>query len=364
MTPFQKCPHENQCGGCPWILIEDSEQKARKIQYIQKLLAENSWNAHLQYHPVGRFSERTRFDFTIIDSKICLYHRQSHEPLPVQTCPQLIMDLQNFLSDLQKISIPIKKGSARIRIGKDNLRGIWLDFANTDIKNLLEEKTTLTELQKICDLVEIGQKRKILNTETMKLKDPEFHPWFKTWHQGKEVWLYQHIGSFTQASKKSNQIITHLIAQSVEQSNAKVVVEFGSGFGNLTIPCLSEKREIHCYEFEISSQRAIEKTLHEYNLNHYSIQYHIGDFQNTIPQLPLNTDLLLVNPPRSGLKKFADLAKTDNLKNIIYMSCYPKSFIEDCQVFERHGFKIKGIDLVDQFPQTEHIELIATLEKS
>ena len=69
---------------------------------------------------------------------------------------------------------------------------------------------------------------------------------------------------------------------------------------------------------------------------------------------------MLVDPPRSGL--------TDDViniiskhKNIIYISCNTKSYLRDIKLLCSH--EIKKIELFDQFPNTEHLEIISLLQK-
>ena len=79
-----------------------------------------------------------------------------------------------------------------------------------------------------------------------------------------------------------------------------------------------------------------------------------------IPFSSFNFSHVLVDPPRSGL--------TDDVINIIYkyiniiyISCNPKSYIRDIKLLSSH--EIKKIELFDQFPNTEHLEIISLLQK-
>ena len=48
-------------------------------------------------------------------------------------------------------------------------------------------------------------------------------------------------------------------------------------------------------------------------------------------------------------------------KYIIYISCNPKSYIRDIKLLSSH--EIKKIELFDQFPNTEHLEIISLLQR-
>ena len=67
---------------------------------------------------------------------------------------------------------------------------------------------------------------------------------------------------------------------------------------------------------------------------------------------------ILVDPPRAGLsKETINLSK--KFKNMIYISCNPKTFFKDLEKLER---KIDSIGVFDQFSNTHHLELIALLK--
>ena len=67
---------------------------------------------------------------------------------------------------------------------------------------------------------------------------------------------------------------------------------------------------------------------------------------------------ILVDPPRAGLsEETINLSK--KFKNMIYISCNPKTFFKDLEKLER---KIDSIGLFDQFSNTHHLELIALLK--
>jgi tRNA (uracil-5-)-methyltransferase len=74
-----------------------------------------------------------------------------------------------------------------------------------------------------------------------------------------------------------------------------------------------------------------------------------------------NFSHILVDPPRSGL--------TDNVLNIlnrfdkvIYVSCNPETFIRDIKLLD--SFSISDIEIFDQFPNTNHLEIVSLLEKN
>jgi len=89
-----------------------------------------------------------------------------------------------------------------------------------------------------------------------------------------------------------------------------------------------------------------------------------GDVGTVLAQYSETPDLCIVDPPRSGLdptalKHLTLLAP----KKILYISCNPATQSENISMLVQHGYQLKCIQGIDQFPHTPHIENIAILIK-
>jgi tRNA (uracil-5-)-methyltransferase len=71
-----------------------------------------------------------------------------------------------------------------------------------------------------------------------------------------------------------------------------------------------------------------------------------------------NFSHILVDPPRSGLtSEVIEIVK--DFKNIIYISCNPDTYIRDINLLQNHN--ISKIELFDQFPNSDHMEIVSIL---
>jgi 23S rRNA (uracil1939-C5)-methyltransferase len=78
----------------------------------------------------------------------------------------------------------------------------------------------------------------------------------------------------------------------------------------------------------------------------------------------LRPDLIVVDPPRSGLGESTvrQLAKL-NCPRITYVSCDPATLSRDLVGFMEHGYRIEQVHLLDLFPQTFHLESVLQLAR-
>jgi 23S rRNA (uracil1939-C5)-methyltransferase len=78
-----------------------------------------------------------------------------------------------------------------------------------------------------------------------------------------------------------------------------------------------------------------------------------------------NWDLVVVDPPRGGLSpKVIEQLRRILPKRLVYVSCDPTTLARDMALLTPTPFRIRSVELVDQFPQTFHIESVVHVEQS
>jgi 23S rRNA (uracil1939-C5)-methyltransferase len=74
---------------------------------------------------------------------------------------------------------------------------------------------------------------------------------------------------------------------------------------------------------------------------------------------PLSVDGLVLDPPRSGAKEICQNIRKLLPKRIVYVSCDSSTFARDAKILVENGYVLSHLGLMDMFPQTSHIELMA-----
>jgi 23S rRNA (uracil1939-C5)-methyltransferase len=73
-------------------------------------------------------------------------------------------------------------------------------------------------------------------------------------------------------------------------------------------------------------------------------------------------DVLIVDPPRSGLSKKITRRVIDAApKRIVYVSCNPTTLAPNAAQLGEAGYELRRVRAVDMFPQTPHVECVAEL---
>ena len=78
-----------------------------------------------------------------------------------------------------------------------------------------------------------------------------------------------------------------------------------------------------------------------------------------------NCDVLFLDPPRSGSdERFLAAAIKLAPRKIVYISCNPQTLERDLRYVMRFSdYRVDGIQPVDMFPHTDHVETVALLSR-
>lgn len=400
------CKYADECSGCDWIQVPYPDQRAQKIDDLTLHLQRFALTDNLEFIlPAIRWIEtapgnmRTRMDLTIETSDAPdslqnpqvsgLYSRDRQRLVDLESCAQLTPALNAWLLDFRKINLNVKRGSVRLRVKSStkstesgesaqnstssalaDQRGVWLDFANVDIKRLLDERTVLDQLRQLA-VVEIGQKRKRLvdRAGTLKLADPVLENWFETYDaNGQEIPLYSTIGTFTQPGPIANRALVKEVLNTMRADRPLRIAEFGSGIGNFTLPLASIADEVRAFEIDPLAIAGLERSLAASGLNK-KVKIYSGNFQvsRKVPPALEGLDAILVDPPRSGIGHFLDpvemMPPSLRPTHFVYVSCFAESFARDSRRLAGLGYRMIDLTIVDQFPQSRHYEIVSRFER-
>jgi 23S rRNA (uracil1939-C5)-methyltransferase len=76
-------------------------------------------------------------------------------------------------------------------------------------------------------------------------------------------------------------------------------------------------------------------------------------------------DLVVVDPPRAGLgAEVCQRLASVQPRQIVYVSCDPATLARDLRTLQPSGYRPIALTLIDLFPQTFHLETVATLERA
>ncbi len=167
--------------------------------------------------------------------------------------------------------------------------------------------------------------------------------------------------SFFQVNAEITKKLYDYIYETVESLNSKNVLDLYCGIGTIGIYIHDLVEKVLGIEIvkEAVEDANFNKKLNQ--LNH--ISFLCGDVSQYIERIKNQYDLIIVDPPRSGLKMAViKEVKRLNAKTIIYISCNKATLIRDLKLLEEK-YRLQSLKLFDMFPNTYHVECVCVLNK-
>lgn len=168
--------------------------------------------------------------------------------------------------------------------------------------------------------------------------------------------------SFFQTNTKCAEVLYSLTKKMLGDKKDKIVYDLYSGTGTIGILISENAKKVYGVEL---IEEAVAMAKENCIINNINNAYYIaGDVAKEVSKLEEKPDVIIIDPPRSGVhpKAMRDIIAF-NSKEIIYVSCNPKALVEDLHRLKESDYKVIEVTSVDQFPNTPHAECIVHLEK-
>ena len=271
---------------------------------------------------------RRRACFAFYQGHLGFNEAKSHKIIEIDSCPLLEADLNVLIPDLRTLVCQLG-GAGDCFILKTQA---GVDIHIKDGKGMPD----LNRLEILGALAKNPQVIRVIYND---------NPIFQ-----KVPTPYQ-ADTFLQPSSEGEKTLVNLVVKNVGQ--AKSAVDLFCGYGTFTRPLAEAGLSVIGYD---SDARSV-STLGEMGK--------IRDlFRNPLtPEELAGFDLAVLDPPRAGAKEqVLQLTKTQ-IPKIIMVSCAPKTGARDIKVLTDAGWHLSEITPVDQFTYSNHIEIVAVLEK-
>ena len=163
--------------------------------------------------------------------------------------------------------------------------------------------------------------------------------------------------SFFQVNVKQAAQLAGLVKNGLRLTGSETVVDAYSGVGAFSVLLSPYAGRVIAVE---ESSAAIADAQHN-SADCSNIELITGKVEEILPFLEAKPDAVILDPSRSGcqpavLEALVALAPA----RIAYVSCNPESLARDLRTLCRR-YQVESVQPVDMFPQTHHVECVATL---
>jgi len=390
-----ECEYSGFCGGCKWQSLRYKKQLEYKRQHVVDSLEHIGLFSNVKVHetiPSGKiFGYRNKMEFSCSDRRWLLPEELGKDDIEIGCALGLhvpgtfykVLDnkyclLQPELGNkiLNEVQSFIKKSDVPV-YGLRSHTGFWrflmlrhsaaFDQWMVNIITAYEDRNTL---QPLADL--------------LKKRYPEVISVVNNINSGKagiavgeyEINLAgsssitEQIGSynFTISSNsffQTNTAGAFEIYDKVKEyaglTGREIVLDLYSGTGSIAIFLSDHAKEIIGLELVESAVIDAEKNCINNSVS--NCRFIPGDIRYSLANIKTRPDVLIIDPPRSGMHK--DVVKQIMAvapKKIVYVSCNPATMARDLAII-KDSYEIEEVQPVDMFPHTYHIESVAKIRR-
>lgn len=168
--------------------------------------------------------------------------------------------------------------------------------------------------------------------------------------------------SFFQTNSRGAESLYSIVRDFMGNGENKVVFDLYCGTGTIGQIAAHNAKKVIGLEL---IEEAVEAAKENAKLNGLdNCEFIAGDVAETIKQVKVKPDIIILDPPRSGVSpKALDYVIKFNAKEIIYVSCNPKTMVDNLETLLAADYKVEKSKVKDMFPNTPHAETVVRLIK-
>lgn len=332
------CPYSEFCGGCDLINLEYNKQLEYKSKKIEELIKRN-FNNDIKINSIiydKDFSYRNKILLHISQDKLGFFEQMSNNIIDIEKCLLVNGKANNLIKSIRKFIKNNKKlKSVVIRISSNG--DTMLIFNGDSLENKILEYFSMVDVI-------------VLNNKTIKGQ------FIKERLGDKEFLIYPN--SFFQVNMFNTLNLYNEVRRMTYNKRYDNILDLYCGTGTIGIFLSDIATSVVGIEIIEDAVIAAKRNADINNIE--NIKFICGRVEDYIDRFN-NIDLIIVDPPRSGLdKKTINNIKRINPKEIIYVSCDPMTLVRDLKELEEE-YVTKEITPVDMFPNTHHVECVSLL---
>ncbi|RHQ97852.1 23S rRNA (uracil(1939)-C(5))-methyltransferase RlmD [Peptoclostridium sp. AF21-18] len=380
------CPHFEGCGGCTMLSVDYSKQLEIKEEQVLELFEDAGIRGFeflgVQGSP-DNVGYRNKMEYTFGDEvkggplTLGLHKKGRH--IDIQTvdgCMLVDSDFNTILKESLAFFQDAELPYYRVVNHEGYLRNLVVRKGiHTDeiMVNIVTSSQCEFDMSKFADMINglelKGNVVSILHTINDGLADAvqcdEMRILYGVDYLHEEILgLKFKISpfSFFQTNTKGAEQLYTIARDFIGDHSNKVVFDLYSGTGSIGQLMAEKAKKV--YGIEIIEEAVVAANENAKLNGLDNCEFIAGDVKDTVKSLDVKPDLIIVDPPRPGIHKQAIKDICDfGAKEIVYISCNPKTLVDDLKDFIGYGYMPEKVKCMDMFPNTPHCESVVKLYK-
>jgi 23S rRNA (uracil1939-C5)-methyltransferase len=341
-----RCQHFQTCGGCHYQHIAYEQQLVIKRQILQDQLERIGGIKNPQIEETipspAKYNYRNQIQFHISEGKKPGFIRANKRGIVEISECHLPQESLNDLWPLLEVEPKTGVSSIALRLGAEDDTLLTLESTN-----LFDAEFDVESLPVSVVHISPGNVQILAGSAytIMQVKGRNFRV---------------SAGSFFQVNTPMAEKMVTLIEENIPEGTG-VVLELYSGVGLFSAFIAEKVEKLITIESSESAGEDFVDNLDEYD----NIALYQGSVEEILPLLDVQSDIVLADPPRTGLsKKVLGRILSMAPELILYISCDPATLARDSKILAEGGYSPEKFVPLDFFCQTYHIETLSIWVKS
>ena len=359
VSPF--CDVADTCGGCQLQHIEPEAALALRDDALKQLLM-RQLNMHAEvwqpplsgarpaYRRKARFAIDARHPHTL---KMGFREKAGNAVIDIQHCPILQTKLSALIAPLKKVlaSHDNKRVLGHVSVlAGDNVEQVTVKHTQSLAKAYTDMMLDFAQQYRVNVLLEDAKG----HITPLHLQAP------LKCHTVDGYYLMPGPNDFVQVNPLVNQKMIHQALAWLSPQPHERIADWFCGLGNFTLPIAKSGAEVQAVEGVAQMvQRAKENALAQGITNIDYQHLDLSDEKQVYEALAAGFDKVLIDPSREGALTVCHALAKAKPNTIVYVSCNPSTFSRDARVLLEQGYKMKKAGVIEMFPYTQHMEMMA-----
>lgn len=332
------CPYYDKCGGCQISHITHKAQLDFKKEKMRNIF---SRYLDMEISPkiisVNEYNYRNKVVFHIKDGKLGFYEDGTNKLIKIDNCLLLDERINNLIPLFNNLDLTYVE-KIMVRVTSKEVMVVFYGFI--DKIDVLKKYVSSIILVNIKEKLLYG--KSYIKEEVNGLKFIISYNSFFQVNTKAMVRLYDKVLKYANLTKEDD------------------VLDLFCGTGTIGI-------YLSRYCKSVLGVEIVEEAIKDANINKElnnidNISFICGDVDRVINE-KFNQNVLVVDPPRSGLNKNTkNVILNNGFDRIVYVSCDPMTLVRDLKDLSSK-YEFREITLVDMFPNTYHVESVCLLER-
>ena len=318
------CPYFGRCGGCQWQHIDYPFQAELKARIVDE-----------QLRRIGKFQEPPVAATLTAEER---WHYRNHARFSTDRQGQL-----GFVSLLRR---------RFVRIDHCRIMHPWIN----GVLERLQGKCA--GLHQVAIRYGVRTEQALIHPSLKEIDDsiPSGQTSYEEELLGKRFRVSG--ASFFQVNSRQAEVLIEVVREQLALAQDQLLLDAYAGVGTFAVLLAPYVKRV--IAIEESSAAVADAVINQAGIK--NIVFYQGKVEQILPELRRRPQVAILDPPRVGCHPdtIAAVLKRPPAR-LVYVSCDPATLARDLRALCQGGYRLQEVQPVDMFPQTFHIECVATL---